>query len=76
MSGDLASLDGTDSELVSFKEAEDREDAPLILYSAIVIVIIIATVLFTRASANRLNDETQKDYEREEVSDAIQNTED
>jgi len=76
LSGDLASLDGTDSELVSFKEAEDREDAPLILYSAIVIVIIIATVLFTRASANKLNDETQKDYEREEVSDAIQNTED
>ena len=76
LSGDLASLDGTDSELVSFKEAEDREDAPLILYSAIVIVIIIATVLFTRASANKLNDETQKDYEREEVSDAMQNTED
>ncbi len=76
LSGDLASPDGTDSELVSFKEAEDREDAPLILYSAIVIVIIIATVLFTRASANKLNDETQKDYEREEVSDAIQNTED
>ena len=52
---DLTSVAGTDSDAVSFKLAEDREDAPIILYSAIVIVIIIGTLIFTRVSANKLN---------------------
>ena len=52
---DLTSVAGTDSDAVSFKLAEDREDAPINLYSAIVIIIIIGTLIFTRVSANKLN---------------------
>ena len=70
LSEDLASQTGTDSELVSFKVAEDREDAPLILYAAFAIVIIIATILFTRATAKKMaDDETEKDYETAELDD-------
>ena len=62
---------GTDSDAVSFKLAEDREDAPIILYSAIVIVIIIGTLIFTRVSANKLNavNESEELDGEEEVSD-------
>ena len=50
--------------------AEDREDAPLILYAAFAIVIIIATILFTRATAKKMaDDETEKDYETAELDD-------
>ena len=62
---------GTDSDAVSFKLAEDREDAPIILYSAIVIIIIIGTLIFTRVSANKLNavNESEELDGDEEVSD-------
>ena len=70
LADDLTSASGTDSEQVSFKEAEDREDTPIILYSAIVIVIVIATVLFTRASAKKMAAVEQKDYEIEEIDDS------
>ena len=68
---DLTSLAGTDSDAVSFKLAEDREDAPIILYSAIVIIIIIGTLIFTRVSANKLNavNESEELAVDEEVSD-------
>ena len=68
---DLTSVAGTDSDAVSFKIAEDREDAPIILYSAIVIIIIIGTLIFTRVSANKLNavDESEEFDGDEEVSD-------
>ena len=68
---DLTSVAGTDSDAVSFKLAEDREDAPIILYSAIVIIIIIGTLIFTRVSANKLNavDESEELDGDEEVSD-------
>ena len=68
---DLTSVAGTDSDAVSFKIAEDREDAPIILYSAIVIVIIIGTLIFTRVSANKLNavNESEELDGDEEVSD-------
>lgn len=68
---DLTSVAGTDSDAVSFKLAEDREDAPIILYSAIVIVIIIGTLIFTRVSANKLNavNESEELDGDEEVSD-------
>jgi len=71
LADDLTSVAGTDSDAVSFKLAEDREDAPIILYSAIVIVIIIGTLIFTRVSANKLNavnDSEELDGD-EEVSD-------
>ena len=65
---DLTTASGTDSELVSFKEAEDLEDAPIILYAAIVVVIIIATIIFTRVSASKLNaNEQMKDYDEQDI---------
>ena len=72
LADDLTSVAGTDSDAVSFKLAEDREDAPIILYSAIVIVIIIGTLIFTRVSANKLNavNESEELDGEEEVSDA------
>ena len=71
LADDLTSVAGTDSDAVSFKVAEDREDAPIILYSAIVIVIIIGTLIFTRVSANKLNavNESEELDGEEEVSD-------
>ena len=71
LADDLTSVAGTDSDAVSFKLAEDREDAPIILYSAIVIIIIIGTLIFTRVSANKLNavDESEELDGDEEVSD-------
>ena len=71
LADDLTSMAGTDSDAVSFKVAEDREDAPIILYSAIVIVIIIGTLIFTRVSASKLNavDENEEIDGEEEISD-------
>ena len=63
LSEDLGQTVGTESELVSFKDAEDSEDLPIILYGAIVIVIVIATVIFSRISAKKLTEtEEEKDY--------------
>ena len=72
LADDLTSASGTDSELVSFKEAEDREDAPIILYSAIVIVIIVATVIYTRATAKKMTPAEEKDYETEDIEDSTE----
>ena len=71
LADDLTSVAGTDSDAVSFKLADDREDAPIILYSAIVIIIIIGTLIFTRVSANKLNavNESEELDGDEEVSD-------
>ncbi|MGB0200729.1 MAG: hypothetical protein ACPF9X_05315 [Candidatus Poseidoniaceae archaeon] len=67
---DLTSQSNIESELVSFKEAEDREDTPIILYSAIVIVIIIATILFTRASAKKMTAVEEKEYQTDGINEA------
>ena len=72
LTDDLSSTLGTNSEQVSFKDAEDREDAPIILYFAIVIVVITATVLYTRAAASNRSTVEQKDYETEEINDSIE----
>ena len=72
LADDLTSALGTDSELVSFKEAEDREDAPIILYSAIIIVIIVATVIYTRATAKKMATAEEKDYETEDIEDSTE----
>ena len=70
LSEDLGQTTGTESELVSFKDAEDSEDLPIILYGAIVIVIVIATVIFSRISAKKLTEtEEEKDYTTDEVED-------
>jgi hypothetical protein len=76
---DLGQIVGTESELVSFKDAEDSEDMPIILYGAIVIVIVIATMMFSRISAKKLTEtEEEKDYtidqgeEEQEDEDVIE----
>ncbi len=70
LSEDLGQTTGTESELVSFKDAEDSEDLPIILYGAIVIVIVIATVIFSRISAKKLTEtEEEKDYTTDEEED-------
>ena len=67
---DLGQIVGTESELVSFKDAEDSEDMPIILYGAIVIVIVIATIIFSRISAMKLTEtEEEKDYSIDEDDD-------
>lgn len=67
---DLGQIVGTESELVSFKDAEDSEDMPIILYGAIVIVIVIATIIFSRISAMKLTEtEEEKDYSIDENDD-------
>ena len=76
---DVTSVTGTDSELVNFKEAEDLEDIPIILYAAIVIVIILGTVIFSRVSAKKLakqqtadGQSQSKDYDDDGIDDMIE----
>ena len=70
LSEDLGQSAGTESELVSFKNAEDLEDMPIILYGAIVIVIVIGTIIFSRISAKKLTEtEEKKDYSIDEDDD-------
>ncbi|MBL6732055.1 MAG: hypothetical protein ISP82_03765 [Candidatus Poseidoniaceae archaeon] len=72
---DLGQIVGTESELVSFKDAEDSEDMPIILYGAIVIVIVIATIIFSRISAMKLSEtEEEKDYSIDEDDDEDEDT--
>lgn len=72
---DLGQIVGTESELVSFKDAEDSEDMPIILYGAIVIVIVIATIIFSRISAMKLTEtEEEKDYSIDEDDDEDEDT--
>ena len=75
LADDLTSASGTESEQVSFKDAEDRDDAPIILYAAIIIVIVIATIIFTRVSANKLSAvEEAKNYDHEAIEESIEST--
>ena len=75
LADDLTSASGTESEQVSFKDAEDRDDAPIILYAAIIIVIVIATIIFTRVSANKLSAvEEAKNYDNEAIEESIEST--
>ena len=53
LAADLGQTVGTESTEVSFKEPEDSEDMPLILYSIIILVFVGGAVLFTRMSANQ-----------------------
>ena len=71
---DLGQTVGTESTEVSFKEPEDSEDLPLILYSIIIMVFVGGAVLFTRMSANQQEDLTSpsapdedKDYDMVDI---------
>ena len=70
LAADLGQTVGTESTEVSFKEPEDSEDMPLILYSIIILVFVGGAVLFTRMSANRMDEEIvheEKDYENADI---------
>jgi hypothetical protein len=54
LSEDLSQSIGTESEPVSFKDLDDSEDTPLVLYSAIIIVMIVVAILASRISAKKL----------------------
>lgn len=67
---DLGQTVGTESTEVSFKEPEDSEDLPLILYSIIIIVFVGGAVLFTRMSGKLQKEELihdEKDYDSTEL---------
>jgi len=73
LADDLTSASGTESEQVSFKEADDRDGVPIILYAAIVIVIVIATIIFTRVSAKKITAvEEEKNYDDEAIEESIE----
>ncbi len=81
LSEDLAQSVGTESDQVSFKEPEDSEDLPLILYSVIIIVFVVATIVFTRFSANKYTSEREEkqydldnNYDLDSASTETQNS--
>jgi len=65
----LTSSSGATSSEISFKDAEDTEDAPVIIYATILLIIIIGTITFTRKNArNYQTTETptvEKDFDEE-----------
>ena len=71
---DTLGTGGVTSSEVSFKEAEDTEDAPIIIYGAILVFILIGTVVFTRISAanisNEEEDSDEKQYDDEILDDS------
>ncbi len=73
LSDTLTSSSGATSSEISFKEAEDTEDAPLILYGALLVFILIGTAVFTRRSAanvaNIEQDTEEKQYDDEILDD-------
>ena len=66
----LTSSSGTTSSEISFKDAEETEDAPIILYGAILVFILIGTVAFTRRSA-AINSGTEEESEEKQYDDEI-----
>ena len=67
---DTLGTGGVASSEVSFKEAEDTEDAPIIIYGAILVFILIGTVVFTRISAANISNE-EEDSEEKQYDDEI-----
>ena len=47
----LANTAGSTSSEISFKDADETEDAPIIIYATLLIFIIVGTVIFTRKSS-------------------------
>jgi hypothetical protein len=70
----LTSSSGATSSEISFKEAEDTEDAPIIIYGAILVFILIGTVVFTKRSAvinsNDQEESEVKQYDEEILDDS------
>ncbi len=57
----LANSAGSTSSEVSFKEADETEDAPIIIYGTLLVFIIIGTTIFARNSRKTM--EEQEDIE-------------
>jgi len=66
----LTSSSGATTSEISFKEADDTEDAPIILYGAILVFILIGTVVFTKRSAANISNE-EEDSEEKQYDDEI-----
>lgn len=66
----LTSSSGATSSEISFKDAEETEDAPIILYGAILVFILTGTVVFTKRSAANLSN-TEDDSEEKLYDDEI-----
>ena len=65
----LTSTSGATSTEISFKDAEDTEDAPVIIYATILLIIIIGTITFTRKNARNYEivetEIIEKDFDEE-----------
>lgn len=51
LADNLASSSGATSSEISFKDAEDTEDAPIIIYAVLLVFIVLGTVLVTKKGA-------------------------
>jgi len=61
LSGIVSSSAGTTSNEISFKNSEDKDETPIILYGALLVFVIIGTVLFTRNSKQQDATEVNQD---------------
>ncbi len=64
LADNLASSSGATSSEISFKDADDTEDAPIIIYAALLVFIVLGTVLVTRKGAQS-TEETEEVTEEE-----------
>ena len=70
----LTSSSGATSSEISFKDAEETEDAPIILYGVLLVFILIGTAVFTKRSAvigsNDEEESEEKQYDEEILDEA------
>ena len=70
----LTSSSGATSSEISFKDAEETEDAPIILYGVLLVFILIGTAVFTKRSAvigsNDEEESEEKQYDEEILEEA------
>ena len=70
----LTSSTGATTSEISFKDAEETEDAPIILYGVLLVFILIGTAVFTKRSAvigsNDEEESEEKQYDEEILDEA------
>lgn len=70
----LTSSTGATTSEISFKDAEETEDAPIILYGVLLVFILIGTAVFTKRSAvigsNDEEESEEKQYDEEILEEA------
>ena len=74
----LTSASGATSAEISFKDAEETEDAPIIIYATILLIIIIGTITFTRKNARgyETTEIVEKEFEDIQDEEIIEQSED